>query len=147
MSQDLDIASLAAELGSEVPQPHAEDSARDLFEAYDRDIEALGNDPRAAPLLYAQARLLEDRLDQRDKATASYERALERDPTYLPAIHAARRLQSELGNWTQVAQLLALESKVTTHAETLAAIHFERALIFEEKLNEAQKAREAYSEA
>src|SRR5262245_11480813 len=144
---DLDVLGLAAELEASLPPPQAEESANDLIDAYERDIAALGDDIRAVPLLYACGRLLEDHQKQPQKAAACYEQALARDPTYLPAIHAARRLQSELGNWTHVAELLALEMKVTTDPEALAAIHFERALLYEEKLSQPEKAREAYTQA
>lgn len=125
----------------------AVESPKDLIEAYERDIAVLKGDPRVAPLLVAQGRLYEEQLHQPDRAAQCYDKALKADPGHVPAILAARRLHTELGNWTLVADLLETESKVTENAEVLAAIHSELGRLFEEKLNQPDKARAAYDAA
>ncbi|MCC6809104.1 MAG: tetratricopeptide repeat protein [Deltaproteobacteria bacterium] len=125
----------------------AVESPKDRVDAYERDIVALAGDPKSAPLLLAQGRIFEEQLHQLDRAAACYDRALKCDPAHVPAILAARRLQTELGNWTLVADLLEAEAKVTENAEALAAIHAELARLCEEKLNQPDRARQEYDAA
>jgi tetratricopeptide (TPR) repeat protein len=125
----------------------ASDAPRDMVDAYERDIAALGGDKRAAPLLLSQGRIYEEHLSQPERAAACYAHALVCDPQHVPAILAGRRLHTELGNWALVAELLDAEARVTEDLEARAAIFAELARVQEFKLNDPKKARAALEAA
>lgn len=127
--------------------PATPEELRTLAETLEREAAQFGTEPRALDSWLAAARLYEDVLNRKDKAAECYQRGLAVSRQSLPLVQAARRLFSELGNWPLASDLLEAEVALVTEPEELAAIHFERAVLFEEKLNQSAKAKEAYAQA
>lgn len=82
---------------------------------YEREAAARTDDPAAAAaLLFEAGRLLEERLGSPADALVRHRQAFERDPTFLPNLHAARRLGTHLGDDSFVVDVLAAEERLET---------------------------------
>lgn len=122
-----------------------------LAETLEREAGQYADATRAVDSWLAAGRLYEDALVRKDKASECYQRGLaaarQGEKIHLPLVQAARRLFCELGNWPLVGELLDLEASACKDGDELAAIHVERAVLFEEKLNQSSRAKEAYGVA
>lgn len=129
--------------------PSPEDAARwqEAIASYDREAKALGADKRAAPLWFEIGRIFEERLLQPRQAASAYQAAFKTDPTFVPVIHAARRLFYDINNWPMVVTLLDSELAVEKRPRTRAALLLERGRILESKLNKGEDAFAAYRTA
>ncbi len=83
-------------------------------EALEREAVARGAGLDAAALFVEAAHLREQHLGDPAAALGLVVRALEADPTYLPAVRATRRLASDLDDGTALSQALELEVRLTT---------------------------------
>ncbi|MBK6685137.1 MAG: tetratricopeptide repeat protein [Deltaproteobacteria bacterium] len=135
--------------GPYFPAAPAEQAARieAMIQDYEREIAALSNDPRAAPLLIEVGRLYEEYLGRPRNAATSYERAFNLDPRDPSVLHASRRLFTEVGKWNMVVQILGFEIEFAETAERKAALHAEKGTILEEKLRNADEAQKAFRQA
>jgi tetratricopeptide (TPR) repeat protein len=80
---------------------------------YEREAFARADDPSgAAALLFEAGRIFEVRLHSPADALVRHRQAFERDPTFLPNLHAARRLATHLGDDSFVVDLLAAEERL-----------------------------------
>lgn len=101
--------------------------------------------PAAAPLWFEIGWIYESDLNNLREAAGNYQRAHTSDPTFLPVIHAARRLFSHLEKWRMVVILLDEELKIEDAPK--AALLLEKGRIFEGKLASADDAMGFYREA
>ena len=81
--------------------------------------------------LYAAATLLDCKLGQREKAAEAYGRALDADPSNLPALLGCCELLERLGNWAELArrleQLAGLDhEQAAAHLARAGALYFDR---------------------
>lgn len=96
----------------------------------------------AAPLWFEAARLFEHELGNLRDAAIHYQEAHRADPTYLPVIHAARRLFGQLGKWGMVVMLLDEEIRLPGAPMTMLLV--EKARIHESKLARVEDAVTIY---
>lgn len=114
---------------------------------YEREIEALGQDPRAATLALEVGRIYEEYLGRPRNAATSYQRAFTLDPKSPAVLHASRRLFTEVGNWGMVLEILGFEVQGATNPELEASLLAEKGLIQEEKLKDLDAARASFEAA
>ncbi len=108
---------------------------------YEREALARAEDPpAAAALLFEAGRIFEERLASPAEALAVHRRAFERDPTFRPNLHAARRLATHLGDDSFVVDVLAAEERLEADPASRAqlAAHRVRWLLGLGRVPEAQ---------
>ena len=140
------LPDIAAEPPPAPTPPAADEAARwqEAIASYEREAKALGAEKRAAPLWFEIGRIFEERLLQPRAAASAYQAAFKTDPSFVPVIHAARRLFYDISNWPMVVTLLDAELAVETRARQRAALLLEKAHIQESKLNKPDEAANSY---
>ena len=74
--------------------------------------EKLRGDPiQAAPLAFRLAQILEDRLDEAERAREQYKLSARLDPRYRPALQCLRRIAGSRGQWDVVLQIAEVEGQ------------------------------------
>jgi tetratricopeptide (TPR) repeat protein len=120
-----------------LPELSAEQQAqlRERIDALSKEARAAtaaGNPPSSAPLWFEAGRIFEHELGNNRDAAAYYQESHKSDPTYLPVIHAARRLFAQLGKWGMVVMLIDEELRLPGAPQ--AALLVEKARILESRL-------------
>ena len=116
----------------------------DRVEALKKEARAVAaeNVAAAAPLWFEAGRLYEHELANHREAAVNYQESHRADPTYLPVIHAARRLFGQLGKWGMVAMLIDEEMRLP--GAPVAMLLIEKARIHEAKLARPEDAVAIY---
>jgi cellulose synthase operon protein C len=109
----------------------------------EKEARSLGNSPHAA-LLFHEAGLLWESLKQARSAAVAYQSAFKLAPGFLANIRAARRLFSDVGNWTMVVQLLEAEFSAAESKRMQAALLFEQGQVLETRLSKEAEATAAF---
>ena len=115
----------------------------ELRALYQRRIEATTDAGTKLDLLLQLCFLFEEILDEPRQAIASYEQALELDPTHTPSRRALQRLYARLGRWSELAELLCrdLDEAAGQEAVDLA---YELGTIYESRLERLVDAVDHY---
>lgn len=148
----IDGARLAAPESGTVeraPEPvrRAVDTARALLAAVRSELERSPSPVRAGRLEYEAARLLEAPLGDTGAACEAYLRAHALLPDHLPSIQGARRTLLLLGRARETLPLLDAELRLSDSPERRAQLLYEKGCLFEDVLNEPERARAAFDEA
>ncbi len=117
------------------PTPERQGVVRERIDAISKEARAAAaarNGGGAAALWFEAGRLHEHELGNNREAAAHYQESHKADPTYLPVIHAARRLFAQLGKWGMVSMLLDEELRLP--GAPVADLLIEKARIHEGKL-------------
>lgn len=93
---------------------------------------ACSNGAGAAALWFEAGRIFELELGKKREAAVHYQQSHQCDPTYLPVIHAARRLFAQLGKWGMVVMLI--EQELRLQGAPVVDLLIEKARIQEGKL-------------
>ncbi|MBM4281926.1 MAG: hypothetical protein FJ137_14600, partial [Deltaproteobacteria bacterium] len=96
----------------------------------------------AAPLWVAAGRIHELDLGEPLEAATRYEAAFRADPTYVPALHAARRLFAMRGLWRAV--VLLLDAELRLPGAPTVALRLEKARVLEARLGRPLDALDEY---
>lgn len=126
------------------PTPEDAQRARDRIESTVKEAQA-SSGADAAALWFEAGRLYEHELGDLRNAAGSYQEAHKADPTYVPVIHAARRLFAHLGKWGMVVVLIDEELKLPDAPVT--ALLVEKARLFETRLPRPDDAAALYQQA
>jgi len=110
-----------------------------------KEAKARAGDPSAATLWFEAGRIYESALLSLRDAAQHYQEAHKADPTFLPVVHAARRLFAQLGKWQMVVVLIDEELKLPGAPK--AALLFEKGRIHETKLGKPDVAQTLYRDA
>ncbi len=116
----------------------------ELIEHCKAELEVTKDRGRKARLHYECARLYEYPLGDLQASLEHYETAQTLRPRHLPTISGLRRVLTLRGDWEAALDALSKEASLTELPDERAALHFERALIFEESLSQGPEARAAY---
>lgn len=135
--------SIPAQGGS---QTRSEDEARTRIAQLEREARALSPAPEAALLFHEIGLLWESPLKHPRNAAVAYQSAFKLNPRFLANIRAARRLFSEVGNWSMAAQLLEAELGATENPRARAALLFEKGQVLEQRLSREGDARDTYAQ-
>src|SRR5216683_659524 len=108
------------------------------------DLEAAGTeDPRQkAARIYKAADILEKHLGREEEAIARYNQCLQLQPGYLPAKHALIRLYEHASRFTDLVAMYEQEITQTPDRDQVVATLNKMAVVYEEKLNEIDRAIE-----
>jgi tetratricopeptide (TPR) repeat protein len=115
----------------------------DLRSLYQQRIEATTDAGAKLDLLLQLCFLFEEILDEPKQAIASYEQALELDPTHTPSRRALQRLYARLNRWPELAELLRRDLDEAEGQEAID-LAYELGTIFENRLNRAVDAVDHY---
>ena len=118
----------------------------ELLEVYSRQVVATKG-TEAVALLHKMGELCEDKLGDVEGAVAWYTRALELDSTYRPVIRALIRRCRESRDWKGLARALEIEVASLEHPPARATTWFRLGEVFENWLDDADKAIDAYRHA
>jgi tetratricopeptide (TPR) repeat protein len=110
-----------------------------------KEARARAGDPSSAPLWFEAGRIYESALVSLRDAAQHYQEAHKADPTFLPVVHAARRLFAQLGKWQMVVVLIDEELKLPSTVK--APLLFEKGRIHETKLGKPDVAVTLYRDA
>lgn len=110
-----------------------------------KEAQAQAGTPGAAALWFEAGRIHESELGRLRDAATHYGEANKADPTFLPVIHAARRLFAQLGKWGMVVFLIDQELKL--EGSPSAALLVEKGRIHETKLGQVPQALDFYRQA
>ncbi|MCB9591319.1 MAG: tetratricopeptide repeat protein [Sandaracinaceae bacterium] len=108
----------------------------------------LQTDPAAVvDMRYRMGRILDEHLADRDAAIDSYRRALEGNPGHLPTLSAMRKIQLDMADWLAAARTLEQETQYTTNPRQTSELLVELGRIYDERLEEHERAVECYEAA
>ncbi|MGD8823348.1 MAG: tetratricopeptide repeat protein [Myxococcales bacterium] len=106
----------------------------DLRALYQQRIEATTDATTKLDLLLQLCFLFEEILDEPKQAIASYEEAVELDPTHTPSRRALQRLYARLGRWSELSELLQRDLDEAEGQEAVD-LAYELATIYETRLD------------
>jgi tetratricopeptide (TPR) repeat protein len=131
----------------EPPQPTPEVAQEWMarIETLVKEAQAQGESPLAAPLWFEAGRIYEAELGRLREAAQHYEAANRIDPTFVPVIHAARRLFAHLGKWGMVVFLI--DQELQQPDAPREALLVEKGRIHEAKLNKGADSVQFYRQA
>jgi tetratricopeptide (TPR) repeat protein len=115
----------------------------DLRGLYQQRIEATTDATTKLDLLLQLCFLFEEILDEPKEAIASYEEALELDPTHTPSRRALQRLYARLGRWSELSELLQRDLDEAEGQEAVD-LAYELATIYEIRLERLVDAVDHY---
>ncbi|MFH1529840.1 MAG: tetratricopeptide repeat protein [Pseudomonadota bacterium] len=87
---------------------------------------------------------LKERLHQPEKAVAAYREVLEMDPTEERAIKALEDLYGQTEDWASLIEVLGM--RATVHPEEETSIKLLRGMLYEERLEDNERAADEYEE-
>ena len=97
------------------------------LEMLSREASVLGSEPGAVHLFYRSGKISEEMLMDIPAAKESYQKALELDPAYTPALRALRKILVGEGQHAEVIQLQSLEARHSEDPETQAELYAQAA--------------------
>lgn len=97
-------------------------------------------------ILYQMGAVYERELNDRAKATDTYQRVLELDPDDLEALGRLDVLHQASGNWTDLLGVLSQEAELTADAEEAIGYQYRIAEIYDQKLHDVERAVELYQQ-
>lgn len=127
------------------PTPEVAASWQARIDALVKEARAQAGAPTAAPLWFEAGHIYETELGNLREAAGHYQEAHKADASFVPVIHAARRLFAQLGKWAMVVVLIDEEIKHATAAK--AALLVEKGRIHETKLGRPDQAELHYKQA
>lgn len=144
-SSRLPMAEALVAAAAAAAQPsRLEQEARERLAVLEREARALGTDPRAALFFHEMGLLWEEPLKNPRNAAVAFQNAYRLAPRLLVNIRSARRLFADVGNWQMVVQLLDAELAATDSTRDRAGLLYEKGLLLEERLGQAEAAAAAY---
>lgn len=116
----------------------------ELVDMNAREIE-LVNEPRVIAALYQKSgEIFEEHLEAPDEAKECYRLALQRVPSYLPALRALGRLAASEKDFTEVAASMEAEAEQVGDSERAQSLLLGAAEIYERKIKDPQRAVQTY---
>ena len=115
-----------------------------LLALYHRDALLTKNAKRKVVLFTRAGEVVENRLEDDDRAAKLYSGALELDAHYLPALHGRRRIAERSGDTNLVLQTLQAEGAVSADIAHAKEVLFEAARVRQDRLGDISGAVETY---
>jgi tetratricopeptide (TPR) repeat protein len=120
---------------------------QELVEALELEAELSVSANEIAPLLHRAGELLEEELSNREGALARYRKALDVDPSFIPAVQSLGRLYHRLGRWEDVYYTYQRELELAPQNESTASMLFKMGELCEQRLGRDEEALECYRKA
>jgi cellulose synthase operon protein C len=116
----------------------------DLVKMYEVEIHETEDSKPKAVKLYKLAEILEERLSRDEDSIVKLEQCLEMSPGYLPALKALGRLYTKYDRWESLIRMYEKELEVTQDHDQSIFLLDKIGTLWEEKLNNIDKAIETY---
>jgi tetratricopeptide (TPR) repeat protein len=108
----------------------------------------LSTDPaQLIDLRFRMGRILDAQLGDRAGAIDAYQAAIDVDPGHLPSLEALRKIHIDSGEWDAAAKILEQEAQHTENSRTVAKLLVELGRVYEERLDEHDKAVSVFEAA
>jgi tetratricopeptide (TPR) repeat protein len=117
---------------------------KSLLQLYRREAMTSTDAGRRAHLLFRAADIAEIRLADLESATELYDESLAIEPSFMPAIRAARRLALKANRAERALELLQSEGERTSDVNRSLSLLLEAAEIYQEQLQDEDSARLVY---
>jgi cellulose synthase operon protein C len=118
-----------------------------LIQMYERELGGTQDHDQVVFLLDKVGALWEEKLNNVDKAIETYQRILEVSPNHVPAIRALGKLYARVDRWADMVRINELEGQLVNDQKQVVSLLHRNGEIFEEKLNDKDKAIELYQQA
>lgn len=137
---------LAALKGLERLYRLAEDWTQ-LIDVLERHLKAIDDLEQMAALYYEIGSIYEQYLGDTNRAVTYYQRVLDSDPFYQPALSSLGRLYEAAGNWAKCIEMMQREARVVNDPNQLVEVYFRIGKLYEERLVQIDRAKESYRQA
>lgn len=117
------------------------------LEMLQREADTLAGDPKALPILLRLGRINEDMLMDMGAAQQAYQRALEIDPTYGPALQALKDIAKTNEDWDSYSEHLITEAETADDVEEKTDLFIEAANFFLDVRDEEEPAIRYFTRA
>ncbi len=117
------------------------------LEMLSREGDSLGHDPKALPVLMRVGKINEDMLMDLAAAKTAYQRVLEIEPNYGPALQAVKNLAKQSADWDTYAEHVIAEAESTEDIEEKTELFFEAAQFFQNIRQDENAAINFYNRA
>ncbi|MBK07695.1 MAG: hypothetical protein CL920_33475 [Deltaproteobacteria bacterium] len=118
-----------------------------LIEVFEQHIRAVDDLEQMAELYYNIGAIYQIHLGQTDRSITYYQRVLDADPFYQPALSALGKLYEAAGNWPKCIEMMEREARVLNEPETLVEVYHRIGKIYEERLVQIDRAKDSYRKA
>jgi tetratricopeptide (TPR) repeat protein len=115
-----------------------------LIHMYEKELEVTQDHDQSVFLLDKIGTLWEEKLNNIDKAIETYQHLLEISPNYLPAIRTLGKLHVRADRWEDMINVNELEAQLINDQKQVVSLLHRNGEIYEEKLNDKDKAIEMY---
>jgi len=117
---------------------------QDLADAYERLVQVTGDAHQQVALFFKLGLLWEERLFDEEQAIKAYSRIRQINPTYLPALQSLGKLFAKNQRWSDQIEMILAEASATTESRQAANRFFKAGEIYEEHVQDEEKAIEMY---
>ncbi|MCC6809135.1 MAG: hypothetical protein IT381_17030 [Deltaproteobacteria bacterium] len=117
------------------------------LEMLQKEAEAAKDSPQAVDLYYRMGKINENMLMDSSAAKGCYQRALEINSKYVPALAALKDIASGDKDWDNYVQYMVEEAEATEDSELKTELFYECGKFFAEKKDDQESAMRYYSKA
>lgn len=118
-----------------------------LIEVFERHLKAIDDLEQMAALYYEIGSIYETQLGDTNRAITYYQRVLDSDPFYQPALSSLGKLYEAAGNWAKCIEMMQREAKVVNDPDQLVEVYFRIGKLYEERLVQIDRAKDSYRQA
>lgn len=119
------------------------DRWEDVVSAYSAAYEAAEGDDKV-DLRIRMARVMNEELGQSEEALAHFDAILSADPKNAKAIYALERIYAQMGRFEELLDIYAKRIEMAEDDDERKEIYYNQALLWEEEIEDVQKAAEVY---
>lgn len=118
-----------------------------LIDVLERHLKAIDDLEQMAGLYYEIGSIYEQYMADTNRAITYYQRVLDADPFYQPALASLGRLYEAAGNWAKCIEMMQREARVQNDPNQLVEVYFRIGKLYEERLVQIDRAKESYRQA
>ncbi|MFA6032659.1 MAG: hypothetical protein WC889_07160, partial [Myxococcota bacterium] len=125
----------------------ATESWEELLSVFEDAIDTVGKRPEAIGLRLRTARLLSEKLDEKDQAAQQIRSVLEADPNNLEALQWQASALEAAGDWAALAAILWRKAGAVEDSGLKVEILLRAGFLYERELDDAEKAIQSFRKA
>ncbi len=122
------------------------DHWEEMIRINELESQLINDQKQVISLLHRNGEILEEKLNDKDKAIETYKEVLTLSPAYLPALQSLGRLYFIKGMWDDLIAMYRQEIEVTQNAAQHITLLYKIGELYEEKLVQEDRAIAAYRE-